>query len=532
MMVKAGLVAALAVLNCLSIQDGSTASTSITPCGYFGGACLYDGLARQAGSLIYFRPTSRWARTDLYWTLAVPSDQLDLDAQLAVIEDAFAQWAEACTLTFTRVDSKEEADIVISFVNCDEVDGTCFDGAGTEERNEVARAFFPGTARAGVIQLDAGEDVWTLESREGDVCLLAVVLHEIGHALGLEHSAFEASVMATDYDMPIEALTLDDADAIQRLYGSADGFVPPIPVPRPGEFTQAAPDLTAQDDTDTDGDGIPDSLEVQALNTNPNAADSDGDGVDDYTELFVDGTLATPCPTAVARAVDADVQGGLQVQLDGLSSSDPEGLPITYAWEQIQGEAVESLQATNTARPSFVAPRFDDDTSVVFELTVGNGICTGTDTVSVVIWGQDDTTPGPVAEAGPDQNVEQGTLVTLNGSGSREPGSLEFSFSWSQTAGATVTFSDSTAESPTFTAPTVTAKTTLTFQLAVTSSAGVDTDTVDIFVYPSAPDTDGDGLSDADEVAFYGTDPNNPDTDGDGYNDKDDRFPTNPAFAP
>ncbi len=46
---------------------------------------------------------------------------------------------------------------------------------------------------------------------------------------------------------------------------------------------------------------------------------------------------------------------------------------------------------------------------------------------------------------------------------------------------------------------------------------------------PSAPvnmtmidcnlDSDGDGLSDFDEVNNYGTDPNNPDTDGDGYND-------------
>jgi len=35
---------------------------------------------------------------------------------------------------------------------------------------------------------------------------------------------------------------------------------------------------------------------------------------------------------------------------------------------------------------------------------------------------------------------------------------------------------------------------------------------------PSARDSDGDGLTDAEE-AFYGTDPNNPDTDGDGYND-------------
>ena len=42
------------------------------------------------------------------------------------------------------------------------------------------------------------------------------------------------------------------------------------------------------------------------------------------------------------------------------------------------------------------------------------------------------------------------------------------------------------------------------------SAAGTD---------PNNPDTDGDGLSDGEEVDVYGTDPNNPDTDGDGMSD-------------
>ena len=61
------------------------------------------------------------------------------------------------------------------------------------------------------------------------------------------------------------------------------------------------------------------------------------------------------------------------------------------------------------------------------------------------------------------------------------------------------------------------------------------------------PDTDGDGLSDGEEIktvvilspdgnkmAVIGklfSDPSNPDSDGDGVDDKNDRFPLNPNIA-
>ena len=43
-----------------------------------------------------------------------------------------------------------------------------------------------------------------------------------------------------------------------------------------------------------------------------------------------------------------------------------------------------------------------------------------------------------------------------------------------------------------------------------------------VYNTPSAPvDSDGDGISDTDEINIYGTDPNNPDTDADGVSDGD-----------
>lgn len=50
---------------------------------------------------------------------------------------------------------------------------------------------------------------------------------------------------------------------------------------------------------------------------------------------------------------------------------------------------------------------------------------------------------------------------------------------------------------------------------------------------PNNPDTDGDGLSDGDEVFIWSTDPTNPDTDGDGLTDGEEvlRYGTNPRLA-
>ncbi|MFL5394671.1 MAG: PKD domain-containing protein [Myxococcales bacterium] len=81
----------------------------------------------------------------------------------------------------------------------------------------------------------------------------------------------------------------------------------------------------------------------------------------------------------------------------------------------------------------------------------------------------------PVANAGPDQSVPSGALVTLDGSASADPAGLPLGFQWSQTAGAAVVLSSSTATKPTFIAPTVPfgqPPAVLTFSLLVKSANG------------------------------------------------------------
>jgi LmbE family N-acetylglucosaminyl deacetylase len=92
----------------------------------------------------------------------------------------------------------------------------------------------------------------------------------------------------------------------------------------------------------------------------------------------------------------------------------------------------------------------------------------------------------PVANAGSNQTVQTGATVTLNGTGSSDPGGKSLTYQWTQTGGAAVTLSSSTAAQPTFTAPSSAA--TLTFQLVVNNgTASSSPATVTITVSTAAP---------------------------------------------
>jgi len=93
----------------------------------------------------------------------------------------------------------------------------------------------------------------------------------------------------------------------------------------------------------------------------------------------------------------------------------------------------------------------------------------------------------PIANAGPDQTVDEGTVVTLDGTASRDPDGDPITFQWRQVAGPPVTLSDPTTPRPRFTAPGLllgeATSLRLTFSLVVNDRRlSSSADTVDITV--------------------------------------------------
>ena len=92
----------------------------------------------------------------------------------------------------------------------------------------------------------------------------------------------------------------------------------------------------------------------------------------------------------------------------------------------------------------------------------------------------------PVANAGSDQSVSSAASVTLDGTSSSDTDNDSLTYSWTQTAGTSVTLSSSTASQPTFTAPTLSfgdSNLSLVFSLVVNDGTEDSTaDTVTITV--------------------------------------------------
>ena len=228
------------------------------------------------------------------------------------------------------------------------------------------------------------------------------------------------------------------------------------------------------DRIDTDGDGIPDGCATDGPGEEGNdlagfTAAEEGSAVD-LKDLVVDDKVVFSVPDFAGRPGETPAGKVRQAQVGA----------CTCVWS-VDPAAAGEFEPVDDCTSTYTVLETGEATISVAQT------CNGDEVVLKQII---EAFPGgaglPTAEAGPDQEVDERTLVTLDGSESFTPSGLPLTFSWIQLEGPDVDLSDANAEKPTFTPPPVGCPAdntvTLVFRLTVTEGENSDSHEVTITV--------------------------------------------------
>lgn len=158
----------------------------------------------------------KWAKTNLTYALANYVDGIPIDAQDKIFAAGCDAWSRVCGLSFKRTGDQQNADLLLS--------------VSAERREDFGR-------RNGVLawaELPPSDDwddqlrikfddaeLWRAASGTGaGVILLNVWTHELGHAIGLDHSRIASALMAPYYAAEVaRPVDPDDHSRAVELYG-------------------------------------------------------------------------------------------------------------------------------------------------------------------------------------------------------------------------------------------------------------------------------------------------------------------------
>jgi cysteine-rich repeat protein len=235
---------------------------------------------------------------------------------------------------------------------------------------------------------------------------------------------------------------------------------------------------------DGDADGVCGNVDNCPLDYNPTQTDANnngqgdtcegnvcGNGIQTGSEQCDDGNIAggdgcsAICTTEVAATADSPPianagpdnteNEGQPVTLVGTLSNDPDGDTLTYAWVQLSGTTV-TLDDATSSQPTFTTPFVaSGGDTLTFQLIVTdtvNLVSSAPDTVNITVSNVNHT---PVADAGDDQSIVEGSPVAMDGSGSFDEDNDSITYSWVQSSGPTVVITNENTATPSFMAPVV-----------------------------------------------------------------------------
>lgn len=140
------------------------------------------------------------------------------------IRRAFDAWSAVANIQFVEVDDNGLAFNVAGATGDIRIGGHDLGGSG----GTLAHGFYPppnGNSAAGDIHFDT-RDTWAIGFANPGFDIFQVAAHEIGHAIGLEHTSVANSLMNPFYAENFTGLQADDIAGVRSIYGAAIVAVP------------------------------------------------------------------------------------------------------------------------------------------------------------------------------------------------------------------------------------------------------------------------------------------------------------------
>uniref|UniRef100_A0A1I7YZX5 ZnMc domain-containing protein n=1 Tax=Steinernema glaseri TaxID=37863 RepID=A0A1I7YZX5_9BILA len=160
-----------------------------------------------------------WHKPILTWNISSFSDQLSEGETREAIHRAFSAWEKALPMNFLEISQGRNADIVIGFAERKPKESRDITGTSAAETN-------------GARILLWNDQEWSYLDRQSApeaTDLYHVLLHEIGHVLGMEHSQDKSSIMYPTFASKKKDIGHVDVENVRKLYGVLHGTAQGVP---------------------------------------------------------------------------------------------------------------------------------------------------------------------------------------------------------------------------------------------------------------------------------------------------------------